>query len=311
MKFSDVEDNQQMAVPFEDDEPPPPEAKVQDLADMYMMKSPVTLALKRKSVSNQGGQGASVPGVPQIRSSLSLESLGVKIDPIWQKRYPWDTEVDIANKEIFGNAEFRENQREIINATKSGKKVLALIPTGGGKSLTFQLSAVTDQGVTFVVMPLLSLIEDNLQFVEELGIPSCSLSTNGNSQKEERRISELYREIRQLKYKLVYLTPERLVKSPALLGLIDYLASQGSIDRFVIDEVHCVSHWGQDFRKDYLHLDFLKDKYPKVPLLCLTATATIKVKDDITKRLKIDRDYAFFQSSFNRPNLIYEIRDKK
>jgi bloom syndrome protein len=101
------------------------------------------------------------------------------------------------------------------------------------------------------------------------------------------------------------------VKSPALLALIDHLASTRRIDRFVIDEVHCVSHWGQDFRKDYLHLDFLKEKYRDVPLLCLTATATIKVKDDIVKRLKIDKDYAFFQSSFNRPNLIYEIRDKK
>ena len=110
---------------------------------------------------------------------------------------------------------------------------------------------------------------------------------------------------------MVYLTPERLVKSPALLGMIDSLYAENKVDRFVIDEVHCVSNWGQDFRKDYLHLDFLKDKYPKVPLLCLTATATIKVKDDIVKRLKIDRDYAFFQSSFNRSNLVYEIRDKK
>ena len=93
---------------------------------------------------------------------------------------------------------------------------------------------------------------------------------------------------------MVYLTPERLVKSPGLIGMMDQLATMGRIDRFVIDEVHCVSHWGQDFRKDYLHLDFLKDKYPTVPLLCLTATATIKVKDDIVKRLKIDRDYAFF-----------------
>ena len=160
-------------------------------------------------------------------------------------------------------------------------------------------------------MPLLSLIEDNLQFVVDLGIPSCSLSTNSTSQKEEKRISDLYRDIRAIKYKLVYLTPERLVKSPGLLSLIDYLASIHKIDRFVIDEVHCVSSWGQDFRKDYLHLDFLKDKYPTVPLLCLTATATIKVKDDIVKRLKIDKDYAFFQSSFNRPNLVYEIRDKK
>ena len=86
-------------------------------------------------------------------------------------------EIDLANKEIFGNESFRENQREIINATKSGQDVLALIPTGGGKSLTFQLSAVTDEGITLVVMPLLSLIEDNLNFVQDLGIQACTLST--------------------------------------------------------------------------------------------------------------------------------------
>lgn len=85
----------------------------------------------------------------------------------------------MANEAIFGNASFRDNQLEIINATKSGKNVLALIPTGGGKSLTFQLSAVTDSGVTFVIMPLISLIEDNLQFVQNLGIPACSLSSSG------------------------------------------------------------------------------------------------------------------------------------
>jgi superfamily II DNA helicase RecQ len=98
----------------------------------------------------------------------------------------------MANKHIFNNTAFRENQREIINATKSGKNVLALIPTGGGKSLTFQLSAVTDKGVTFVIMPLLSLIEDNLSFVEDLGIPSCTFSSGSQSQKEENRIRDLY-----------------------------------------------------------------------------------------------------------------------
>ena len=95
----------------------------------------------------------------------------------WQGAFEWDVEVDIANKELFGNENFRENQREIINATKSGKDVLALIPTGGGKSLTFQLAAVTGEGVTIVIMPLLSLIEDNLNFVLELGIDACTLST--------------------------------------------------------------------------------------------------------------------------------------
>lgn len=88
-------------------------------------------------------------------------------------------------------------------------------------------------------------------------------------------------------YKLVYLTPERLVKSPGLMQCMDYLYNIGKIDRFVIDEVHCVSHWGQDFRKDYLHLDMLKKRYPTIPLLCLTATATLKVKEDIVNRLSI------------------------
>ena len=106
----------------------------------------------------------------------------------WQGKFQWDMEVNLANRELFGNESFRENQREIINATKSGKDVLALIPTGGGKSLTFQLSAVTDNGVTIVVMPLLSLIEDNLSFVLDLGIDACSLSVGGRSKAEERRI---------------------------------------------------------------------------------------------------------------------------
>jgi bloom syndrome protein len=107
------------------------------------------------------------------------------------------------------------------------------------------------------------------------------------------------------------LTPEKLVNSPGLQATMDFLYSLGKIDRFVIDEVHCVSHWGQDFRKDYLCLDMLKKKYPRVPLLCLTATATIKVKEDIVKRLGIANQVVYFQSSFNRPNLVYEIRDKK
>ena len=106
------------------------------------------------------------------------------------------------------------------------------------------------------------------------------------------------------------MTPEKIVKSPALLSTIDELYSMGKIDRFVIDEVHCVSHWGQDFRKDYLHLDILKKRYYNVPILGLTATATQKVKDDMAKRLGI-RTATYFQSSFNRPNLQYEIRNKK
>lgn len=124
-------------------------------------------------------------------------------------------------------------------------------------------------------------------------------------------MGHFYREIKQMNYKIVYLTPEKLVKSAALLNTLDDLYELNKIDRFVIDEVHCVSHWGQDFRKDYLHLDQLKKRYPTVPLLGLTATATSKVKDDIVNRLGIANDCHIFQSSFNRPNLVYEIREKK
>lgn len=226
----------------------------------------------------------------------------------WQHSFPWDEEVDLANTEIFGNASFRENQREIINATKAGKDVLALIPTGGGKSLTFQIAAVTGQGVTFVVMPLLSLIEDNLNFVVKLGIQAISLRSG---QSEDKRMGQLYNEIRQVQYKIVYLTPEKLVASQALISVLDDLYQNGLLDRFVIDEVHCVSHWGQDFRKDYLQLDILKRRYPTVPLLGLTATATVKVKDDMAKRLGIQKQVYYFQSSFNRANLSYEIRNCK
>lgn len=119
---------------------------------------------------------------------------------------------------------------------------------------------------------------------------------------------EKYNGIRQLQYKIVYTTPEKLVASPPLNEAIDYLYQNGQLDRFVIDEVHCVSHWGQDFRKDYLNLDCLKRNYPKTPLLGLTATATVKVKDDIATRLGIPNDVLYFQSSYNRPNLFYEIR---
>ena len=109
--------------------------------------------------------------------------------------------------------------------------------------------------------------------------------------------------------KLIYLTPEKLVQSKSFITILDRLYSENRISRFVIDEVHCVSHWGQDFRKDYRELQILRMRYPNVPMIVLTATATIAVKYDIVKHLKL-QNIVFFQSSFNRPNLLYEIRDK-
>ena len=123
-------------------------------------------------------------------------------------------------------------------------------------------------------------------------------------------MGEIYNEIKQMQYKIVYVTPEKLAQSPGLISTLTELYKIGKIDRFVIDEVHCVSSWGQDFRGDYLELRRLKQDYPKVPILGLTATATIKVKNDIAARLGITNGVIYFQSSFNRPNLFYEIRYK-
>ena len=152
---------------------------------------------------------------------------------------------------MFGNDGFRENQKEIINAVKSKRDALALIPTGGGKSLTFQLTAVTGSGVTFVVMPLISLIEDNLNYVLSLGISACSLSA-GSKTNVNKKLWHYFDEIRALKYKIVYLTPEKLAQSEGLLSTMIGLYNCDKIDLIAIDEVHCMSSWGQDFRKDYL-----------------------------------------------------------
>jgi len=234
------------------------------------------------------------------------------IENKWLKHFPWDEEVEFVNHNVFKNESFRECQREIINATMSGRDVIALIPTGGGKSLTFQLpAAISDKKVTFVIMPLISLIEDNLAYVRDtLGLPAVALTSQGKTKKEEKKNANIYGEIRNLQHFIVYLTPEKLTHSNALINMMDQMYANNHIARFVIDEVHCVSHWGQDFRKDYLSLSMLKERFPKTPVLGLTATATIKVKDDINKRLGM-KDTIFFQSSFNRPNLFYEIRDKK
>ncbi len=157
-------------------------------------------------------------------------------------------------------------------------------------------------------MPLLSLIEDNFNFVKNLGIPAVSLSIHNKF--DEKRVNNYLSEIRNLQYKLVYLTPEKLVNSSGLTSTLQFLYKQKKINWFVIDEVHCVSHWGQDFRADYLNLDVLKTNFPSVPILGLTATATLNVKEDIVKRLKLNKPI-YFQSSFNRPNLLYEIKLKK
>ena len=149
-------------------------------------------------------------------------------------------DINKALKEVFGFDQFLPNQREVINATKKKEDVLAVIPTGGGKSLTFQLAAVTDPGVTFVIMPLLSLIEDNKTFMTKLGVSVCALTASSDEG------DDMYQKIRKGVYKIVYTTPEKIHQYYD--NILGPLNDMRMLDRFVFDEIHCVYVWGQDFR---------------------------------------------------------------
>lgn len=245
--------------------------------------------------------------VRSFRSPIKNSKL-TKADSGWEsEEFEWTAELYRLNKELFGNAEFRVNQREAINAEMTGKDVFVLMPTGGGKSLTFQLPAILLPGITLVIMPLISLIQDQLNFLTSLGIEVRVFNSSQSATTQQ----QIYDEIRtNPEIKLVFITPEKLAQSDKMNNFLDQLYHLGKIERLVVDEAHCVSQWGRDFRNDYLKLSSFRKKFPRVPILALTATATDKVREDIVKVLGM-KDPIIFETSFNRPNLIYDVKIKK
>lgn len=221
------------------------------------------------------------------------------------EKFPWDEEISGLRRNIFGLPNFRPNQKAIVNVTLSSKDVFVCMPTGGGKSLCFQLPALRDQGITLVIMPLLSLIFDQVQQLKSLGIESVALAGQNNISYEELKM--LCREGSDLR--LIFSTPEKIEKCGWFLRFLESLNESNKFSRVVIDEAHCVSNWGRDFRPDYLLLGKLRAKFPKIPVMALTATATERVRRDIIHNLSIN-GCLYFQSSFNRPNLFYEVRSK-
>jgi ATP-dependent DNA helicase RecQ len=203
----------------------------------------------------------------------------------------------------FGYTEFRHQQAAIIDQVMHGGDALALMPTGGGKSLCYQLPAVLLPGITIVISPLIALMKDQVDSLNINGIPAAYLNSSQNSNEQQQITTDL----KAGRIKLLYLAPERLFG----LGnhLISFLQSL-SVSLIAIDEAHCISHWGHDFRPEYLMLASLKTAFPKTPVIALTATADELTRKDIREKLALHNP-AEFVSSFNRPNISYRVASKK
>lgn len=203
-------------------------------------------------------------------------------------------------KRTFGYSTFRPLQREIIEATLAGRDVFALLPTGGGKSLCFQLPALARPGLTIVVSPLIALMKDQVDQLQASGVAATFLNSSLNAEESRSRLAGLHRG----QFKLLYVAPERLM----LDGWVENLKAW-NVTCLAIDEAHCVSEWGHDFRPEYRQLAKLRVALPDVPVIALTATATERVRADIISHLKL-REPQMFVASFNRPNLTYRVIPK-
>ena len=210
--------------------------------------------------------------------------------------------------EVFGYTAFRGAQREIVDHVASGGDALVLMPTGGGKSLCYQVPAIqrhrAGHGVAVVVSPLIALMHDQVGALDELGVPAAFLNSSLDGD-EARRVE---RELMSGQLVLLYAAPERIL-TPRFLAMLESLNERGLLSLFAIDEAHCVSQWGHDFREEYLGLSALHERFPAVPRMALTATADEHTRADIVERLQL-ADARLFVASFDRPNIRYTIVEK-
>ena len=205
-----------------------------------------------------------------------------------------------ALKKHFGYDQFRPLQREIMHDALAGRDLFVLMPTGGGKSLCFQLPALMRDGLTIVVSPLISLMKDQVDALQTSGIAATYLNSTLNREEAKAR----WRGLHHGEYRMLYVAPERLMLDTFLERALNW-----NIAQFAIDEAHCISEWGHDFRPEYRELKKLRKHLPDVPLMALTATATERVRADVIKQLEL-RDARFYVASFNRPNLTYRVVPK-
>lgn len=257
-------------------------------------------------------------GAPPLRKRVAAKNVPsqvpkASINPALMK-FPWSADVRRALKDRFRMTGFRPNQLEAINATLAGKDAFVLMPTGGGKSLCYQLPAVVNsgktRGLTLVISPLLSLMNDQVAHMKRLNILATTFNGTIKSDLRNHILGVFHQANPEHFIQLLYVTPEMLVNSPAFKKGIEVLHRKKKLARIVIDEAHCVSHWGHDFRPDYKALGMIRRGFPGVPVMALTATATQNVIADIKHNLDIGQCETFSQS-FNRPNLYYEVIQKQ
>jgi ATP-dependent DNA helicase RecQ len=207
-------------------------------------------------------------------------------------------------KSVFGFDEFRGAQERIVQTVLEGADALVLMPTGGGKSLCYQLPALILDGCAIVVSPLIALMQDQVRALSTFGVAANFLNSS-QSREEQTRVENA---LSQGELKLLYVAPERLT-TPYFLSLLDALHAKRRVSLFAIDEAHCVSQWGHDFREEYLALDLLAERFPGVPRIALTATADPATRVEIRERLKLG-NAAEFISSFDRPNIHYSVTER-
>jgi ATP-dependent DNA helicase RecQ len=270
-----------------------------------------------------GGRRASPPGSALARGhsagapargtigparSLTITALQRLDDPpVPASPAPLDASLAVLN-EVFGYPDFRGQQAEIVDHVTAGGDALVLMPTGGGKSLCYQIPAIVrhrrEQGITIVVSPLIALMHDQVGALEEAGVHAAFLNSTLDFEATQR----IEREMMGGRLVLLYAAPERVTTS-RFLAQLDSLHERGLLGLFAIDEAHCVSQWGHDFREDYLGLNVLHERYPEVPRVALTATADATTRADILERLQLQAARVFV-SSFDRPNIRYAIVEK-
>ena len=213
------------------------------------------------------------------------------------------TALELLNR-VFGYPEFRGHQADVIDHVSAGGDALVLMPTGGGKSLCFQIPALLRPGVGIVVSPLIALMQDQVDALLQAGVRAAFL----NSSLDFATMLEVERRLMRGDLDLVYVAPERLL-TERFLGLMDQLDERGLIALFAIDEAHCVSQWGHDFRPEYIQLSALHERYPHIPRVALTATADELTRQEIITRLGLDTAEVFV-SSFDRPNIRYTVVER-